>query len=297
VLAQTPITDYTVQYSSNSGSSWTTFTRSASTTASATVTGLTNGTAYTFRVAGVNGVGTGAYSTASSAVTPTAADPYFSSVSLLLHADGSGSTFVDSSPTPKTISAVGNAIQSATQSKFGGKSLYIPNGTSDGVAITNVSSLIASGNFVLEGFVYFQSLSSTCVIAQTPWDGSGGAFALWYHTQYQNKLSFWAASYSTENAMLVSTTSLTSNTWYYFAVSRSGNNWSLYLNGAREAQVTSSVSITKALRAIGNYAPNGSSVGQYPLNGYIDELRYTVDSDRGYTGSTITVPTAAFPNS
>jgi len=74
VLAQTPVTDYTVQYSSNSGSSWTTFTRAASTaTSGLVVTGLTNGTAYVFRVAAVNALGTGAYSTASSAVTPAAA--------------------------------------------------------------------------------------------------------------------------------------------------------------------------------------------------------------------------------
>jgi hypothetical protein len=73
VLAQTPITDYTVQYSSNSGSTWTTFTRAASTATSAVVASLTNGTAYVFRVAAVNALGTGAYSTASSAVTPAAA--------------------------------------------------------------------------------------------------------------------------------------------------------------------------------------------------------------------------------
>ena len=38
-----------------------------------TVTGLTNGTAYTFKVAATNAVGTGADSTASPAITPTAA--------------------------------------------------------------------------------------------------------------------------------------------------------------------------------------------------------------------------------
>ena len=38
-----------------------------------TVTGLTNGTTYTFRVAAINGVGTGADSAASAAITPAAA--------------------------------------------------------------------------------------------------------------------------------------------------------------------------------------------------------------------------------
>ena len=70
----TAITDYTVQYSSD-GTTFTTFSRSASTATSATVTGLTRGTAYTFKVAAVNSLGAGTYSTASSSITPPVTVP------------------------------------------------------------------------------------------------------------------------------------------------------------------------------------------------------------------------------
>jgi hypothetical protein len=74
------ITDYVVQYSSNSGSTWTTVSRSASTALSATINGLTNGTSYQFRVAGVNGVGTGSYSSTTTA-TPTAGNSFLGATS------------------------------------------------------------------------------------------------------------------------------------------------------------------------------------------------------------------------
>lgn len=63
------ITDYVVEYSTNNSSSWTVFADGESASPSATVTGLTNGTMYAFRVSAVNSVGSGA-STTSIAVTP-----------------------------------------------------------------------------------------------------------------------------------------------------------------------------------------------------------------------------------
>jgi hypothetical protein len=65
------ITDYIVEYSSDSGVTWTQFADGGSTLTSATVTGLTPSTSYRFRVAAVNGIGRGVFSSASSAVIPT----------------------------------------------------------------------------------------------------------------------------------------------------------------------------------------------------------------------------------
>ena len=71
-IGESPITGYRVQVATSAAGSYSNATGCAtnSTTASCTATGLTNGTAYFFKVAAINGAGTGVYSAASSGVTP-----------------------------------------------------------------------------------------------------------------------------------------------------------------------------------------------------------------------------------
>ena len=68
------ISGYSVQVSTSSGGSYADVTGCTSATSSTsllcTATGLTNATTYYFKVAAINSVGTGAYSTASSSITP-----------------------------------------------------------------------------------------------------------------------------------------------------------------------------------------------------------------------------------
>ena len=83
------------------------------------------------------------------------------------------------------------------------------------------------------------------------------------------------------------------NQWHYIAVSRSGTTVRLYVDGAYITSGTSSTNLTSAIDTF-------VASDYYEMTGYIDDLRITVGSDRGYTGglgSTIAVPAAAFPTS
>ncbi|WP_449281833.1 fibronectin type III domain-containing protein [Leucobacter sp.] len=71
-IGQGPITDYRVQFSANGGTTWSDAPSVGSATAEQTVTGLSNGTAYVFRVAAVTPAGIGDYSPPSQPLTPFA---------------------------------------------------------------------------------------------------------------------------------------------------------------------------------------------------------------------------------
>jgi len=292
VLAQTPITDYREQYSSDGGTTWTTFTAAASTAASSTITGLANSTAYVFRVAGVNAAGVGAYSTASSAVTPAAGDPLFSSVALLLRMDGAGNSFVDSSATPKTITANGNSTQSAAQSPVGGKSGFFDG---NGDFLTAGSIPLGSSDFVIEGWFYLTSSppdgTFTTLFAHRANSATTGGALL---VMNGSSLLYFIAGSSGWQVVGSSTgLSVSANTWMHIALVRSGNECRAYLNGTGG----NVVSVSGEIGTNGSFSVmSGAADGSQAVAGYCDDFRVTVGNNRSYTGATIPVPTAAFPD-
>jgi titin len=65
-----PITDYEIASATSNTGPWTSFVDDPTSATAATVTGLTNGTPYFFRVRAINAVGNGEWSAASLAITP-----------------------------------------------------------------------------------------------------------------------------------------------------------------------------------------------------------------------------------
>lgn len=90
---------------------------------------------------------------------------------LLIHGDGTGNAFTDSSSGNKSITAHGNATQSSTQSKFGGKSMYF-DGSGDYLSTSdNTDWNFGTDNFTIDCWVYFSASStSQGIVSSMPSD-------------------------------------------------------------------------------------------------------------------------------
>ena len=103
------ITDYIVQYKLSSSGTWLTFSDGVGTATTATVTGLTNDSAYDFRVAAVNALGTGAYSATVNS-TPVSASAKSLALAALANAtDAVAFDFTDTSTMTVNTDGTGGA--------------------------------------------------------------------------------------------------------------------------------------------------------------------------------------------
>jgi hypothetical protein len=205
--------------------------------------------------------------------------------------NGTGSSFVDSSASPKIITAVGAATQSATQSKWGGKSLEL-NGSTSNLSLSS-SGFTLSGDFVIELWIYLSSLASYGPIVETRSSASFSDFICGIYNISGTLRPDFVTAGGGGVRLTGSSTSVSLSTWTHVAFVRSGGVISAFVNGVRDStqiNYSSIITPTSANMLIGR------NVDGNFINGYIDDLRITVGSNRGYTGSTITVPTAAFPD-
>ena len=211
------------------------------------------------------------------------ADPFFNNVSLLLHGDGANgsTTIVDSSPSPKTVTAVGDAQISTAQSKFGGSSIAFDGAGDQLTTPSNNAFAFGAGDFTVEAWVYeiARPTYPTLMEIGTHLASTGIIFLT-------NNGGNLAGIYSGGFFAMTATGSLTA--WNHYAWVRSGNFVQTFVNGigGTAASFTNNLSNATSITI-------GGIGGVYDLNGYIDDLRVTKGVAR-YTAN-FTPPAAPFP--
>ena len=217
---------------------------------------------------------------------PVPNDPNFAFNSLLLHGNGTnGSTVItDSSGSPKTVTAVGNAQISTAQSKFGGASIEF-DGTGDYALIPSNSAFqFGSGNFTIEAWIYPRSFGDFDAIA-TNLQGNDTSWTFAF-------LSNGVLRFQTNNIVLAATPSsiVTLNQWSHVAVTRASNNFTIFVNGTQQGAGTNSLILSQ----LANVTVGGDIAQQTFFDGYIDDFRITKGVAR-YTAN-FTPPAAPFPD-
>jgi hypothetical protein len=278
VIAQAPITDYREQFSSDGGTNWTTFTAAESTAASTTVTGLTNGTAYVFRVAAVNAAGTGAYAPASSEVTPGVA----------------------SAPTGLTATA-GNAqiaLAWTAPSNTGASSItgYRVEYTPSGGSAQTVSTGSTSTSYALTGLtngtayaVRVAAVNSAGVGAYTAASTATPSAAIFRAIPILTSATSSGVASASEILAggldawrAFDKATVTGDNTFYAAPSPATGNWIQYDFGSGVSSNIGGYSITP--RYLANYGDSGTGVSQAPvswtLSGSNDGTNFTVIDTR-----------------
>ena len=239
-----------------------------------------------------------------------AGDADFDKVALLLHMDGANgsTTFTDSSATPKTVTAVGDAKISTAQLLFDGASGYF-DGNGDALSVANSAALdFGTGDFTIECWVYIAGNSAPDIDGSrgsaivTPWKSSisGYLFSITGSTTTTGtglQLDSWGDA-NGNGSLFRAAASMPQNAWHHVAASVASGVRRLFLNGVQlsgapitiGAGYTSFDTFGRALQV----GKSSHSIYPLPLNGHLRELRITKGVAR-YTAN-FPPPTEPFPN-
>lgn len=220
-------------------------------------------------------------------------DLFYSNVSLLLHMNGSdnSTSFVDSSNKNTTVSTNGNAKIVVADSKFGGSSGFF-DGTGDFLQIANNSNFDFPSDFTIELFFKYSNTKLMSIFTRRV--NSSATVPIVNITLNDNGIgNARFLLYGPSGSTVPPTTglSLNDNNWHHMALSRSGSNSRLFIDGTIQASSSTNVGSmvwTNSVTTIGRdvfYTARD-------YNGYLDELRVTKGVAR-YT-SNFTPPNAPF---
>ena len=218
---------------------------------------------------------------------PPATDPYFSSVSLLLHFDGS---IADASSNNLSITVEGDVAISTAQSKFGsGSCLFDADG--DGLLLADSPLLTAgSGDFTAEAWVRPATNSGVLgIFSKRSFTSESGLEFVCYAL---NGYSYLVVSENGTNWSYNSAGSeaIPADQWTHVAFVKNGTSVAVYVNGALSQSGTLGGNVYDGNESF--FIGSGGYDGHL-FDGYIDEVRVTKVAR--YTAA-FTPPDAPFPN-
>jgi hypothetical protein len=188
------------------------------------------------------------------------------------------------------LETVGNAQISTSVSKFGGGSMAF-DGTGDYLDTQSVlAAEFGSGDFTIEFWLNASGGIGTTQTVISKGIAGSAANDIWtIEGSSGGNLTFYAAPSLTP--YVATTTQPWTSGWAHIAISRSGSNTRMFVNGVQSG----STYTTLTTFSTGGFIRIGSSTfnATRTMTGYIDDLRITKGYAR-YT-SNFTAPTAAFP--
>ncbi|MCJ2067741.1 LamG domain-containing protein, partial [Methylobacterium sp. J-030] len=196
-----------------------------------------------------------------------------------------GATAIPDAVSGNTVTRGGSAAISTAQSAFGGASLRLASTTSY-LAIAYASPVaIGTGDFTVEGYVWFDGVGSAQVIFATTSASNAAGFYIFLRGS-DGKLAL--QDYASGTAYSVSATTPAANTKVGFAFVRKAGTLYTYINNTLE----NSVAYTANLGTLTGYRLGGDTAGNNGAVVYLDEVRSS--NSARYIGSTYPVATQPF---
>ncbi len=202
-----------------------------------------------------------------------------------------GNTIIDASSSGHTLTASGDI--SLTKEPFAGAGAVKFDGTGDYLSVPQSTDFQFSSSaidFTIEAHVYGSAFSGAFTTIAAVWGGGGSEGQWLFSVNASGVLGFAWNPYS-NSANFISGGTLSTNTWYHVAVTRSGNTFRLFVDGAQTASGTDSgTNSNNTQLSIGRYAIGSSAYDSNEWEGYISNVR-VIKGTALYT-SNFTPPTA-----